>query len=90
MRPQFRPRRARKFATRGHNGNHAMMDETKFSYGQLTDPTPFDEQFETEADVTSAAVEKSGGVHSTVLGVWRNADGELLAIIYDGEVYRPA
>jgi hypothetical protein len=66
-----------------------IMDETKYSYGYLNSPTQDDAQFESESDAARAAVERSIGWHSHVYGVWQNGTGEVLAIVYAGQIYRP-
>ena len=64
------------------------MDDRKFSYGQLTAPHPDDSEFESEADTIEAAYTQSLGVSSKVYGIWQNGTGEILAIVYDGQIFK--
>lgn len=58
-----------------------------YSVGDLRDPRPDDRRFQTQDAAVHYATEAS--FPDRVLGVWRDADGELLAIAYDGLVYWP-
>jgi hypothetical protein len=58
-----------------------------FSVGHLRDPRPDDPRFGTQREAESYARDKSS--LDVVLAVWRDRDGAVLAIAYDGLVYWP-
>ncbi len=58
-----------------------------YSYGYLLMPQPDDPRFETEEEAVRAAEETSATREVTLYGVWRDDDGELLHIVYHGDLY---
>jgi hypothetical protein len=58
-----------------------------FSAGHLTDPHPDDPRFKEYADAAQVAVKRS--VDDDVWAVWQDESGEILAIVYQGEVFTP-
>lgn len=58
-----------------------------YSIGDLRDPRPEDQRVETEQEAWKVAKQQS--FPDRVMGIWRDEDGELLAIAYDGLVYWP-
>lgn len=64
-----------------------MTDRTTYSIGSLQDPRPDDPRFDTEREVWNEARKLS--YPARIVGVWRDVDGELIAIAYDGLVYWP-
>lgn len=58
-----------------------------YSIGELRDPRPEDKRYDNQIEAEQVARRESwpGGI----LGVWRDADGDLVAIAYDGMVYWP-
>lgn len=66
------------------------MNDSKFSFGQLTAPHPDDAEFDTAGEAIEAAFAVSLKLkNSTVFGVWQNDSGEILKIIYDGQIFKP-
>ncbi len=64
-----------------------MSAKQQFSVGDLRDPRPEDKRFATQREAERYAKEISSA--DRVLGVWHDADGELLSIAYDGLIYWP-
>lgn len=58
-----------------------------FSVGDLRDPQPDDQRFETRNEAEQYAREKS--FPNIALGVWHDPSGELIAIAFDGLIYWP-
>jgi len=58
-----------------------------FSAGHLTSPRPDDPRFNEYAEAEQAAVNKS--VDDDVWAVWEDESGEILAIVYQGQVFKP-
>lgn len=58
-----------------------------FSVGDLRDPRPEDQRFATQQEAETYA--RAQSFPNITLGIWRDSDGELLAIAFDGLVYWP-
>jgi hypothetical protein len=58
-----------------------------FSAGHLTNPQQDDPRFGEFADAAQAAVD--GSVDDGVWAVWRDDSGEILAVVYQGEIFTP-
>jgi hypothetical protein len=58
-----------------------------FSAGHLTDPQPDDPRFKEYTDAARAAVDRS--VDDDVWAVWQDDSGEILAIVYQDQVFTP-
>jgi hypothetical protein len=58
-----------------------------YSVGELKNPQPTDRRFATPLQAELAAREESWP--DRILGIWDDEDGELIAIAYDGGIYRP-
>jgi hypothetical protein len=56
-----------------------------FSAGHLTNPRPDDPRFNEYAEAEQAAVDKS--VDDGVWAVWQDDSGEILTIVYQGQVF---
>lgn len=68
----------------------ALMRKPKpgiYSIGELCDPRLEDRRFDNQIEAETVARRESWP--GRILGVWRDADGELVAIAYDGMVYWP-
>ena len=64
------------------------MNDNKYSYGQLTAQHPDDAEFETKVEAIEAAYARSLGKSFETYGVWQNGTGELLAIVYNGRIFK--
>lgn len=58
-----------------------------FSVGDLRDPRPEDQRFETREEAEQYA--RNHSFPNIALGVWRDSDSELIAIAFDGLLYWP-
>lgn len=58
-----------------------------YSVGELRDPRPEDKRYSSQLEAETVARKES--FPDRVLGVWRDADGGLVAIAYDGLLYWP-
>ena len=58
-----------------------------FSAGYLTNPRPDDPRFKEYSDAAQAAVDRSAD--DSVWAVWQDDSGEILAIVYQGQVFTP-
>lgn len=67
--------------------NRRIPKPGHYSVGELRDPRPEDERFDEQVNAEKAA--RSASYPGRILGVWRDEDGELVAIAYDGMVYWP-
>lgn len=59
----------------------------KFSAGHLTDPQSGDQRFEKFDEAMNAAVE--GSKDDDVWAVWEDDSGEILAVVYQQQVFTP-
>ncbi len=59
----------------------------KFSAGRLTDPQPGDLRFEKFDEAMNAAIE--GSKDDDVWAVWEDDSGEILAVVYQQQVFTP-
>ena len=62
-------------------------DQAIHSVGELRDPQPGDARYGSQAEAETAA--RSESFPGRVLGIWRDENGELVAIAYDGMVFWP-
>lgn len=60
---------------------------SKYSVGHLMMPATDDPRFDTEAEALAHAGEKGAKNYNTMLGVWHDESGELVAIVYEGTVF---
>ena len=60
-------------------------DETTFSCGFLENPSEGDERFASKEDAIEAAIERN--FDDSVYGIWEDATGELLCIVYGREAF---
>lgn len=58
-----------------------------YSIGRLESPSLDDAQYETVQEAEIAAIEAS--IDDGVWAVWENDSGDVLAIVYQSEVYKP-
>jgi hypothetical protein len=58
-----------------------------YSVGGLRNPQPEDKRYDLRIEAEKVAREKS--YPDCILGIWRDEDGELVAIAYDGLLYWP-
>jgi hypothetical protein len=58
-----------------------------FSAGHLTSPRPDDPRFNEYTEVEQAALD--GSVDDSAWAIWQDDSGEILAIVYRGQVYTP-
>lgn len=58
-----------------------------FSAGHLTDPQPGDQRFEQFDDALNAAI--NGSKDDDVWTVWEDESGEILAVVYQQQVFTP-
>ena len=56
-----------------------------FSAGDLTNPRPEDPRFKEYAEAEQAALD--GSVEDGVWAIWQDESGEILAIVYQGQVF---
>lgn len=59
----------------------------RFSAGHLTDPQPGDQRFEKFDDAMNAAIE--GSKDDDAWAVWEDESGEILAVVYQQQVFTP-
>ena len=59
----------------------------RFSAGHLTDPQPGDRRFEKFDDAMNVAIE--GSKDDDVWAVWEDESGEILAVVYQQQVFTP-
>ncbi len=62
-------------------------ESRKFSAGHLTSPCPGDQRFEKFEDALNAAI--NGSQDDDVWAVWEDHDGEILAVVYQQQVFTP-
>lgn len=58
-----------------------------YSVGELRDPRPSDDRYDSQIEAEQVA--RKDSFPDRALGIWRDADGELVAIAYDGLLYWP-
>jgi hypothetical protein len=59
-----------------------------YSIGTLDNPQPYDDKFDSQEEAEDTAMELSK-YNDSIMGVWREEDGEVLAIAYGGILYTP-
>lgn len=59
----------------------------RFSAGHLTNPQPGDQRFEKFDDAMNAAIE--GSKDDDAWAVWEDESGEILAVVYQQQVFTP-
>lgn len=65
----------------------AKNERGMFSAGHLTNPQPGDQRFEKFDNAVNAAI--NGSKDDDVWAVWEDDSGEILAVIYQQQVFTP-